>query len=368
MTSRTLIVVLIAAAMATLCFAVTSNYVDVLDAPAVKSTLASKSLLNGLVFAGKRLVSVGQRGHIIYSDDRGKTWVQANVPVSSDLVAVHFPTPRMGWAVGHDGVVLHSSDGGVNWSKQFDGRAAAQVMAGYYMAGSQCSVCHGRVDSQFAGKPACPAAEALMRNVKRFVNQGPDKPFLDVWFESDTTGYIVGAFNLIFRTTDGGKVWEPWFVRTDNAKMLHLYAIRPVDRDLFICGEQGLVMKLDRQLGKFLTLKTPYNGSFFGVTGKPGTVLVYGLRGNVYRSRDGGTSWEKIETGVQVGLVGGAVTDDGRFVLVSQAGQVLVSADDGASFKMIDTERSFPATAVTALGKDTLIIAGLYGVAEQKIK
>ena len=67
---------------------------DVLDTPALESAFAAKSLLNGVAAAGKRLVAVGQRGHIVYSDDGGKTWNQAKVPVSSDLVAVSFPTPR----------------------------------------------------------------------------------------------------------------------------------------------------------------------------------------------------------------------------------------------------------------------------------
>lgn len=33
------------------------------------------------------------------------------MPVSSDLVAVSFPDAANGWAVGHDGVVLKTSDG-----------------------------------------------------------------------------------------------------------------------------------------------------------------------------------------------------------------------------------------------------------------
>ena len=107
---------------------------DVLDTPARESAFASKSLLNGVASTGKRVVAVGQRGHIVYSDDGGKSWVQAKVPVTSDLVAVTFPTPEKGWAVGHAGVVLHSADGGATWSKQLDGRSAGQLMATFYAA------------------------------------------------------------------------------------------------------------------------------------------------------------------------------------------------------------------------------------------
>ena len=74
------------------------------------------------------VVGVGPRGHILRSSDRGKTWVQQPSPVSTDLLAVHFPSARQGWAVGHDGVVLHSADGGVSWKRVLDGRTLGAAM------------------------------------------------------------------------------------------------------------------------------------------------------------------------------------------------------------------------------------------------
>jgi len=67
----------------------------------------------GTQVSDERLVGVGSRGHVLTSDVRGKTWLQRPVPVSTDLVAVNFPTANQGWAVGHDGVALSSTDGGV---------------------------------------------------------------------------------------------------------------------------------------------------------------------------------------------------------------------------------------------------------------
>jgi photosystem II stability/assembly factor-like uncharacterized protein len=291
---------------------------DVLDTPALKSPLAARALLNGLTRAGDRLVAVGQRGHVLWSDDGGKTWTQADVPVSSDLVAVSFADATHGWAVGHDGVVLHSADAGRTWKLQRDGRSAGP--------------------------------------------QGTETPLLDVWFGNASHGYAVGAFGLVLRTEDGGATWEPWHHAVDNPKNLHLYAVRGVGDDVYMVGEQGLTLKLDRTAGRFRALDMPYKGTLFGVTGSDHAIVVHGLRGSVLRSVDGGRSWQTIATGLQVGMTASTRTDDGRLVLVSQAGHVLVSRDDGATFRTVAIERPLPAAAVVAPAAGTLVVAGPRGV------
>ena len=100
------------------------SFVDVLDQPAGRSPLAAQGVLQATAVAGERLVAAGARGHIVYSDDRGASWQQAKVPVSADLTALHFANARQGWAVGHEGVVLHTADGGATWQVQLDGRRA----------------------------------------------------------------------------------------------------------------------------------------------------------------------------------------------------------------------------------------------------
>jgi photosystem II stability/assembly factor-like uncharacterized protein len=333
---------------------VRADFQDPLDTPASQSTLAVHGVFNGLAMAGQRIVAVGQRGHILVSDDCGGSWQQAAVPVSVDLTAVQFPDSSHGWAVGHGGVVLSSSDGGLHWSRQLDGRAIGKLMADYYAQ---------HPPEAFRGDAH--ALDQLNKDVQRFVDEGPDKPFLDVWFENEHSGFVVGAFNLIFHTDDGGKTWVPWFDRSDNPKLFNLYAIHPVGADLYVAGEQGLLLKLDRGAGRFRALALGYQGSLFGVIGKPGAVLAFGLRGKLFRSGDGGASWTSVETGLPVALTAGTVTPDGRVVLVSQAGHALVSGDDGRSFSPIPLEQRSAAGAVAALDDHTLVLAGARGLRVQ---
>jgi len=130
-------------------------------------------------------------------------------------------------------------------------------------------------------------------------------------------------------------------------------------------GELGLALRLDAASGRFLALQTPYEGSWFGLLSKPGLVLAYGMRGTAFRSRDGGASWEAVETGVSASITAGQVLADGRLLLCSQAGDVLVSDDDGAHFRRLDVKQPMSWTGVAVSGK-SLVLTGLRGVRVEK--
>lgn len=293
-----------------------AGYVDVLELPAKPSALAVRSPLVGIARAGERLVAVGQRGHIVYSDDAGQHWVQARVPLSSDLSAVFFPSPAQGWAVGNDGVVLHSSDAGATWSKQLDGRQIGDLLIRHYSALA-------------AAQPGSEQWPLLVAQGRRLAAEGADKPLLDVWFADDKLGYVVGVFNLILRTEDGGQSWTPLQDRIDNPQGFHLNAIASTGDGLYIAGEQGLLLKWEEGRQRFTAVHTPYQGSFFGVIGKPGEVIVYGLRGNVLRSTDGGAHWSPLNSGPQASITAAIIDAQGRYELFTQAGHMLVSTGTG---------------------------------------
>lgn len=320
----------------------------VLSQPAIVSPKAAGAAMLGLARAGQRLVAVGERGIVLLSDDQGGRWRQARVPVSVSLTAVRFVTERTGWAVGHFGVVLRSDDGGESWVKQLDGVAAARLAE--------------QAASQMAREGA-PEAERLRESSLHLVEEGPDKPFLDLFFANERDGFVIGSYNLIFRTRDGGQSWTPWMSRVENPKGLHLYGVAQGGGGaLYIVGEQGLLLRSTDGGERFAALPSPYKGSWFGVLAAgEGSVLAYGLRGSLYRSTDRGESWRAIDTGIASGLGTGLTMGDGTLVLASQTGDLLTSRDGGASFQPA-AGRKLPVTALAERADGRLAVASLRGV------
>jgi photosystem II stability/assembly factor-like uncharacterized protein len=291
---------------------------DLLDTPTQPSEFAKKGIVSGIARQGSRMIAVGPRGLVLLSTDAAVSWKQVPTPVSTDLVSVKFTDAMNAWAVGHDAVALRTTDGGATWQKVLDGRSVLTLLRATYST---------------RAKAGDAVAVAMSTEVERSVAQSatPDalpSPFLDVWFADAHEGYLVGAFGLILRTTDGGKQWEPWIDRLDNERRFHLYAVAGDGTQRYIAGEQGLLLRLDPVTKRFVKIETPYAGTYFGLDVRGTRLLAFGLRGNAYAQQDPSAAWNKIETGVDDNLVSAVNMDGGQLVLVSQAGQLLaVSAD-----------------------------------------
>jgi photosystem II stability/assembly factor-like uncharacterized protein len=269
------------------------------------------------------------------------------VPVQTDLTAVQFPTDTIGWAVGHDGVVLQSKDGGLSWIHQTDGRATGVVAERYYS--SKIAEGNGALTADL---------DEIKLNYKNVTGQ----PFLSVWFETASTGYAVGAFGTIEATTDGGKTWLPWLERVDNPQFYHLNTIRGIAGDIYIAGEHGMVYRLDKETNRFIGLPTGYEGSFFGITGDKSVIVAYGLRGTIYRSIDRGAHWAKIDDPIPALLLDGTVLNDGRICLVNGGGQLLLSVDQGRTFRPEATHGPVLPMSLIQLDSKKLMLAGMSGI------
>jgi photosystem II stability/assembly factor-like uncharacterized protein len=314
-------------------------------------------------------VAVGEHGIIVYSDDAGKTWRQAEVPVSVTLTGIYFATPAKGWAVGHDGVILHTADGGKKWATQFDGNQANKIV----LADAQ-----GRLDrlrTPTSSAPAPEPSEALrqaennLEDAKAGAKFGPSRPLFDVWFRNESEGYVVGSFGQMFKTTDGGAHWTLPPKRIDNPDGFHYNALAALPSGaLAIPSESGKVFFSKDGGAAWETLNTGYSGQLYGVLGLPSpdgkeALLAFGFGGHIFRSDDDGKTWQELNSGTKKTVVSGLVSKTQKIILITQDGHLLRSDDQGRTFKW-DSAALAPSVVSMSRGRDDgqLVMAGAAGV------
>ena len=315
---------------------------------AQSAQLAPRSLLIDIAGFGSRWIVVGERGHILTSDDRGRSWAQARrVPVQALLTGVCFFDARRGIAVGHDEAILSTSDAGETWALK---------------------------------------------------HYAPEKqqPLLDVYCGEGGHAIAVGAYSSFYESRDGGATWSlraPPLVSAkpvaavqraspnrhapaDQGDGASTPSAATYDEDipqdyhfnriiaasatrLYIAAEAGHIYRSDDAGASWMELPSPYSGSFFGALAlSDNEVLVFGLRGNLFRSSDAGNTWQRIETHTTAMLNDGVRLNDSSIAIVGLSGVVLTSNDDGRTFKLHQQPNRKGASAVWPIGAGAVEIVG----------
>lgn len=283
------------------------------DAPRIQKP--EKAPILAATRAGKRVVAVGDYGIVILSDD-GKRFRQAkSVPTRSVLTSVFFLDDKQGWAAGHDGTVIASSDGGETW----------QVLR-----------------------------EEL----------GKERALLSVWFENAHHGLAVGQFGLALETEDGGKSWrERKLVDAGEAGERHLLQIfAAADGLVFVAAEAGGVFRSEDSGRHWKLVQTDNKGSFWtGLALRDGILLLAGMRGHIYRSSDRGLSWKEVPGITQQSLTSIIQAADDSVHLVGMSGLVGTSKDQGQTFvaRVRPDRANLTAAAIVPAGELLFTLAGV---------
>lgn len=270
---------------------------------------AAKSLLLDVVDTGAGLIAVGERGHVLLSAD-GEKWTQSPTPTRATLNAIDCVDASTCWAVGHDAVILKTSDGGKTWAKQY-------------------------------------------------FEPELEKPFLDVLFFDAQRGFVIGAYGLFKETLDGGNTWNE-FTADIRAEEWHFNAITQLGNgSLLLVGEVGGIATSADGGATWVRQESPYEGSYFGVLpiGETGAVI-FGLRGNAFISADAAKGgWKALETGTIQGLLSGTLLPNGDFLIVGNSGTVLRgSASTGLIQSIPDPVGKGLSAALPLPGGDLLVL------------
>lgn len=277
--------------------------------PSILSPQATKSLLLDVARAGDRLVAVGERGHVLLSDDDGTTWRQVPTPTRALLTAVHFSSAQSGWAVGHDSTILNTVDGGATWTQQ-------------YHATFDAAAVEAELEEQLAAEGDDFADEGGDAQRPPSQAQRIGAALMDVWFDAaGRHGLAIGAYGLLLASDDGGAHWSDHSQALDNPEGMHLTAMAAgAGSNLLVVGEKGVAFGSADAGRTFARVKTPEESSLFGVTRGAAGYWAYGLQGRLYRVAGG---WQPVATGVTYGFNDATVLPDGTLVVAGGGGIVV---------------------------------------------
>ncbi|MFD2641727.1 WD40/YVTN/BNR-like repeat-containing protein [Pseudomonas japonica] len=270
--------------------------------PAVQVSNATQATMLDAVWAGARVVAVGDHGVVLLSDDHGASFRQASaVPVSTPLTGVSFVDAQHGWAVGHWGAILATTDGGESWQLQ-------------------------RLSSE------------------------EDRPLFAVHFFNAQQGVAVGLWSLVLTTEDGGQTWSeqslqapPGSSRAD-LNLMGLFA--DGKGKLYATAEHGQVLCSEDQGKSWRYLDSGYEGTLWsGAVLADGSLLVGGQRGTLLHGNADGSDFRRLPMQSK-GSVTSVAVSGSRVLVTGLDGLMAVSSDGGSSFQEKQAADGVSLTAV----------------------
>ncbi len=304
--------------------------------------LAIDSIILDIATKGTTSVAVGERGHVfIFDSEKEGQWTQVSTPTEAHLTKVFFITPELGWAVGHDAIIIHTKDAGLTWQLQM-------------------------------GSPEI------------------EKPLMDIFFFDELNGVAIGAYGLFYRTADGGKTWlsefheellfeedisylaelkaedEAIYLSERSALLPHFNRISALSNgQLIMVGELGLIAVSANQGKLWTKVDFIYEGSLFNLIQLKNTIFVMGLRGHIFEADLDMGSWKEVSLPVKSTINGALPNNAGGLILVGNAGVIIEVPVEGES-KIIHQRQGENLVAINQDPQGHIWVAGTKGLFEIK--
>lgn len=206
--------------------------------------------------------AVQGHGNVMKTVNGGETWLKISSP-SEDIYAIQFLSENIGYAVGEHGVIYKTTDGGITWQ--------TRLFQNGYISGT----------SMFG-----------------------------LYFFNEDKGFIVGSAGRILRTDNGGFLWtqySPFYSSVNSLEITENNIFAKVGLDIFKTADSGgNWSKLSRPNDLQPTSVQPYSRDAKFVSDNIGYIIggKYNTESNLYKTTDGGISWNKKKNFSAAGLSG----------------------------------------------------------------
>ncbi|NWF90128.1 MAG: T9SS type A sorting domain-containing protein [Ignavibacteriaceae bacterium] len=253
-------------------------------------------------------------------------WYQQNSGHTDKLLDVHFKDSNCGYAVGENGVILNTTNGGVNWwgvlalaPVTFRGVSFSNTLNGFVVGNRlNGSSWEGWIYHTSTGGGSW------------FSSIAPGYQFYSVCNIDGNNIFIVGDQGVIFKSTSGGNAWYNPSSGTTNS--LEDVALSDVNHGTIV-GQMGTILHttdggytwITQSSGTFNRLSSVcfVNADYGFAVGDYGTIL---------RTTNGGTSWTTQTSGTSEWLLGVSFTDLNNGTVVGSNGKILRTTNGGTTW------------------------------------
>ena len=325
--------------------------------------------LNGVSFVDPNIgTAVGNNGVIIHTTNAGLNWTLQSSGLSAGLLDVSFYDVNNGTAVGHEGTIIYTNDGGANWIT-----AQTGWMTSYYGTQMVTSALSFAVGVNTIFQPLVEKTTNGWQSWNSYIfyldnNEGR---LNDVYFIDESNGFAAARAwtgqGVVVKSVNGGQNWSTVYW-TDHALSSLDF---PSPEIGYAVGNSGTLIKSSDGGNSWGPLSTGVSSNLYDVVFP---FINYGYAvgegGLIIKTVYGGHGWNAQESGVSVSLnkvcfpsvnTGYIVGDDGTILFTATGG------DDNEIYEYLpgDVNMTLGLWPPRVIGSDlTYLIRVLRGLAQ----
>ena len=224
-------------------------------------------------------------------------------------------------AVGVDGYIIRSTDGGNNWATVDAGTTQTLRRVRWYSSSLVVALGNGG----FAMKSSDKGTTWTM------LNTGVTKSLLDVHFFDENNWLVVGQSAQVLTTSDGGATWDDEGNSTNNYNEIAFHGDFGV-----IVGNKGTLRVTTNGGEKWRSRSSTSDLELTSVDiADDGTAVLVGANGTIVHTADTGRTWNAVYASVPISalrLSGVRFLTPQRGVIVGYGGIILETMDGGRNW------------------------------------
>ncbi len=266
--------------------------------------------------------AVGANGTIRRTTNGGLNWFPQTSGTSSTLYSVHFVNANTGTTVGAGGMIRRTINGGINWFPQNSGTSNTLYSVYFINANTGTIVGTGGI---------------IRRTTNSGINwfsqySGTTRNLNSVYLINANTGTTVGKYGTVRKTTNGGINWFSQSVPTTTYELTSVYFIN-ASTGIITKSNYNYTRSIYRTTNGGITWNEIYTGSVHTLRAVdfPSTNSGYlmGDEGDIFKSSDGGLTWSFFSAGVMNWFFDGSFANENTGWVVGTSGIILKTTTGG---------------------------------------